>query len=199
MQAWTVGILLFDGVEVLDFAGPFEVFSVTTLNYGQPDQYQPFQVSTISETGEMVTATNGLKIVPDFSIANAPHFDLIVIPGGMGTRREVDNASLLNWIKERNEQVQWMTSVCTGAFLLAQIGLLDRKRATTHWLSIERMRAQYPEITVLEGVKFVDEDKVVTSAGISAGIHMAFHMVQRLLGKQAALHTAKAMEFDLEL
>ncbi len=147
----------------------------------------------------MVTATNGLKIVPDYSISHAPHFDLIVIPGGMGTRKEVGNEALLRWIGERNEQVSWMTSVCTGAFLLAQIGLLDGKSATTHWLSIDRLRAQYPEITVRDGVKFVDEDKIVTSAGISAGIHMAFHMVERLLGKQAALNTAKIMEFDLEL
>ncbi|MEK8131611.1 DJ-1/PfpI family protein [Paenibacillus filicis] len=198
MQIWKVGILLFDGVEVLDFAGPFEVFAVTTINRGKAEAYKPFEVSTISETGKLITATNGLKITPDYSLDNAPYFDLLVVPGGMGTRREINNPILLDWISKRNQEVKWMTSVCTGAFLLAKNGLLNDKRATTHWASIERLRNEYPSITVVEHVKFMDEGRIVTSAGISAGIHMAFHMVRRLLGTKAAEETARFMEFDID-
>ncbi|MBB6674011.1 DJ-1/PfpI family protein [Cohnella nanjingensis] len=197
MQTWKVGILLFDDVEVLDFAGPFEVFAVTTINRGQADAYQPFEVSTISETGKLITATNGLKVTPDYSLVTAPYFDLLVIPGGMGTRREIDNQVLLDWINKRHGEVKWMTSVCTGSFLLAKNGLLNNKRATTHWASIERMRNDFPKINVVEGMKFVDEDRIVTSAGISAGIHMAFHMIRRLLGTRVAEETARFMEYDI--
>lgn len=197
MQPWKVGILLFDEVEVLDFAGPYEVFAVTALNRGQADEYKPFDVTMISETGQLVTARNGLMVIPDYSLNTAPSYDLLVIPGGIGTRREVDNAALLTWIRNRYEEVQWMTSVCTGAFLLAKAGLLDGKRATTHWASHERLRNEYPEVTVVEGVKFVGEGRIVTSAGISAGIHMAFHMVKRLLGTMVAEETARFMEYDI--
>ncbi|ANY65694.1 AraC family transcriptional regulator [Paenibacillus sp. BIHB 4019] len=196
MENYKVGILLFNEVEVLDFAGPFEVFAVTTLNWGQEDAYHPFQVSTISENGALVTAKNGLKVTPDYSFADAPVFDVLVIPGGMGTRHEIHNKVLLAWIKQQSEQVKWMTSVCTGAFLLAEIGLLNGKRATTHWASIERMRTQFPQTTIVENVKYVDEGNVITSAGISAGIEMSLHMVGRILGPQAARNTARSMEYD---
>ncbi|MFC5406073.1 DJ-1/PfpI family protein [Cohnella soli] len=199
MKPWKVGILLFDDVEVLDFAGPFEVFSVTVLNRGQPDLFQPFEVQTISETGGLVVACNGLKVQPDYSFHSAPAFDLLVIPGGLGTRREIHNEHLIDWIRQRFEdvQLQWMTSVCTGALLLAKAGLLNGKRATTHWASLEWLRTDFPETTVVDGVKYVDEDRIVTSAGISAGIHMAFHMVERLLGTEVAEETARVMEYDI--
>lgn len=197
MQTWKVGILLFDDVEVLEFAGPFEVFAVTAINRGKENAYNPFEVSTVSETGNLITATNGLKVIPDYSLDTAPYFDLLVIPGGMGTRREIDNQVLLDWINKRNQEVKWMTSVCTGAFMLAKNGLLNGKRATTHWAGIETMRNDYPEVTVVENMKFVDEGEIVTSAGISAGIHMAFHIVRRLLGTETAEETARYMEFDI--
>ncbi|KMZ40834.1 MULTISPECIES: DJ-1/PfpI family protein [Bacillales] len=197
MQPWKIGILLFDDVEVLDFAGPFEVFSVTALNRGQADECKPFQVTTISESGHFITARNGLKVIPAYSIHTAPAYDLLVIPVGAGTRREIHNPVLLDWIRKHSEEVQWMTSVCTGALLLAEAGLLDGKRATTHWASLDSMRSEYPKVTVVEGVKFVDEDRIVTSGGISAGIHMAFHMVSRLLGTKVAAETAKFMEYDI--
>ncbi|WP_341279724.1 DJ-1/PfpI family protein [Paenibacillus sp. FSL H8-0537] len=197
MQTWKVGILLFEDVEVLDFAGPFEVFAVTALNRGQADEYKPFEVTTISESGHFITARNGLKVIPDYSLNNAPAYDLLVIPGGIGTRREIHNTILLDWIRKRYEEVQWMTSVCTGAFLLAKAGVLDDKSATTHWASLERLRNDYPKVTVVEGVKFVDEDRIVTSAGISAGIDMAFHMINRLLGTTVAERTARIMQYDI--
>ncbi|WP_199618199.1 DJ-1/PfpI family protein [Paenibacillus alkalitolerans] len=197
MQRWRVGILLFDDVEVLDFAGPFEVFAVTALNRGQADERKPFEVTTFSETGNPVTARNGLKVTPDYSLETAPLYDLLVIPGGLGIRRELENAELLDWILKSRDDVQWITSVCTGALLLAKAGLLDGKKATTHHASIEWMRTNFPEISVVEGVKFVDEERLITSGGISAGIHMAFHMVRRLLGTKVAEDTARFMEFDI--
>lgn len=199
MKRWKVGILLFDDVEVLDFAGPFEVFAVTTAKQDDGELYSPFEVTTISEDGQMITARNGLKVQPDYSFGTAPAYDLLVIPGGMGTRGLVHNKVVVAWIAERFAEVQWMTSVCTGAFLLAEADLLEGKRATTHWASIERMRDTYPTVIVEEDVKFVDEDRIVTSAGISAGINMAFHMVSRLLGKEVAMETARTMEYDIDL
>ncbi|NUU63700.1 DJ-1/PfpI family protein [Paenibacillus agri] len=194
----TVGIFLFDDVEVLDFAGPFEVFAVTVTQRSTPEAFAPFSVTTVSEQGGMVTARNGLKVTTDYSFSSAPSYDILVIPGGMGTRREVHNPNVISWIQEKFPEVELMTSVCTGSFLLAEAGILEDKAATTHWASIERMRETYPSVRVEENTKFVDAGKIVTSAGISAGIHMAFHVVQRLLGTDVAQNTAKHMEYDIQ-
>ncbi|KKB72746.1 MULTISPECIES: DJ-1/PfpI family protein [Bacillus] len=188
-----VGLLLFDEVEVLDFAGPFEVFSVTA---GSGEE-RPFEVKTISETGEAVTARNGLTVVPDFSIGNAPHFDILIVPGGPGARnREVYNERLTGWIKKEAGHTELLLSVCTGALLLAKTGLLNGKSATTHWASYDRLEQEFPEVNVVRGVKFVDEGNIVTSGGISAGINMSFHIIKRLLGEETARQTAKRMEYD---
>ncbi|MNI68372.1 Isonitrile hydratase [compost metagenome] len=173
------------------------MFAVTTINRLAPDEFLPFHVTTFSENGGLITARNGLKVITDYSFQMAPEYDILVIPGGMGTRREVHNKNVIQWIRERKEQVELMTSVCTGSFLLAEAGLLEGKSVTTHWGSINRMRETYPSIEVLENVKFVDAGDTISSAGISAGIHMAFHVVQRLLGKEVALETAKQMEYDI--
>ncbi len=128
-RQWRVGIFLFDDVEVLDFAGPFEVFSVTEIENGQ----QPFVVETVSEKGDLVIATNGLKVQPDYSFDNVPRFDILIILGGLGAReREMNNDNAINWITNQMKTVQLMTSVCTGALLLAKAGLLNGKMATTH-------------------------------------------------------------------
>ncbi len=195
-KQWRVGIFLFDDVEVLDFAGPFEVFSVTTLRNGS----KPFVVNTISEKGNLIYARNGLKVQPDFSFENMPPFDILVIPGGLGAReREIHNEKVIKWIKNEKENVQLMTSVCTGALLLAKAGLLNGKEATTHWASLERLKKEFPEVDVQYGVKFIDEGNIVTSGGISAGINMSFHIVERLLGTEVAKETAKRMEYDIAL
>lgn len=199
MEQKRVGIFLFDDVEVLDFAGPFEVFAVAAVRRGQTDAFIPFQVTTFSESGRMITARNGLKVIPDYSFDSTPKYDILVIPGGMGTRREIDNVRVIDWIREQMEQVQLMTSVCTGAFLLAKAGLLDGKEATTHWASIERMIKTFPAVTVLENVKFIDQGSIISSAGISAGINMSFHVIQRLLGTEIAKETARHMEYDIIL
>lgn len=193
-KQWRVGIFLFGDVEVLDFAGPFEVFSVTATEGGE----SPFTVQTISETGQLVHARNGLKVQPDYSFETMPEYDILVIPGGPGAREaEIHKAHVIDWIREQKTQVDLMTSVCTGALLLAKAGLLDGKKATTHWASIERLEKEFPQVHVQRNVKYVDEGNIITSGGISAGINMAFHIVSRLLGPETARRTAKRMEYDI--
>lgn len=193
-SAMTVGIVLFDDVEVLDFAGPFEVFAVAgNITEGG------FKVVTVAEradTNKPIIARNGLKIVPDYALADAPHLDLLVVPGGQGTRQEVSNPKLIGWIKRRAAEAQLTTSVCTGAFLLAETGILAGKTATTHWASVERMAQTYTMVHVRGDARFVDEGNIVTSAGVSAGIDMALYVVGRLKGAAIAAKTARHMEYD---
>ncbi|ASZ66619.1 DJ-1/PfpI family protein [Bacillus cereus] len=193
MNKWSIGIFLFNEVEVLDFAGPFEVFSVTEVN-----EEKPFTVYTVSENGEMITARNGLKVQPDYSIENLPPVDILIIPGGLGAREyEIKNEIVIKWIRQQMKEVKLMTSVCTGALLLAKAGLLEGLKATTHWASIEKFKNEFQNVEVIENVKFVDEGHIITSAGISAGINMAFHIVKNLLGVHVAEDTAKRMEYDI--
>ncbi|EOO27963.1 AraC family transcriptional regulator [Bacillus cereus BAG1X2-3] len=195
MNKWSVGIFLFNEVEVLDFAGPFEVFSVTEVN-----EEKTFTVYTVSENGEMITARNGLKVQPDYSIENLPPVDILIIPGGLGAREyEIKNEIVIKWIGQQMKEVKLMTSVCTGALLLAKAGLLAGLKATTHWASIEKFKNEFQNVEVIENVKFVDEGHIITSAGISAGINMAFHIVKNLLGVHVAEDTAKRMEYDISL
>lgn len=195
MNKWSVGIFLFNEVEVLDFAGPFEVFSVAEVN-GE----KTFTVYTVSENGEMITARNGLKVQPDYSIENLPPVDILIIPGGLGARKyEMKNEIVIKWIRQQMKEVKLMTSVCTGALLLAKAGLLEGLKATTHWASIEKFKNEFQNVEVIENVKFVDEGHIITSAGISAGINMAFHIVKNLLGVHVAEDTAKRMEYDISL
>ncbi|MDQ0300265.1 transcriptional regulator GlxA family with amidase domain [Salibacterium salarium] len=191
-----IGIYIFDDVEVLDFAGPYEVFSVA---FAQPDRQEEklFDVTTISESGEMVSASNGLQVMPDTSLEDAPECDVIIIPGGKGARaNEAYNEKLLAWIRARQVSTKIIASVCTGALVLANAGLLDGKKATTHWGSYERLAA-FSSVEVQRDVKFVDEGSVITSGGISAGINMSFHLIEKLEGTIAVSETAKWMEYDL--
>ncbi|MDA1836578.1 DJ-1/PfpI family protein [Bacillus cereus group sp. BY17LC] len=195
INKWSVGIFLFNEVEVLDFAGPFEVFSVT-----EADEEKTFTVYTVSQNGEMITARNGLKVKPDYSIEDLPPVDILLIPGGKGVREnEVKNDIIINWVRQQMKEVKLMTSVCTGALLLAKAGLLEGVKATTHWASIQTFKKDFPNVEVIENVKFVDEGHIITSAGISAGINMSFHIVKNLLGVEIAEETAKSMEYDIDL
>ncbi|HFK1563107.1 TPA: DJ-1/PfpI family protein [Bacillus paranthracis] len=195
MNKWSVGIFLFNEVEVLDFAGPFEVFSITKVH-----EEKPFTVYTVSQNGEMITARNGLKVKPDYSIEDLPPVDILIIPGGKGAREnEVKNDIVINWIRQQMKEVKLMTSVCTGALLLAKAGLLEGLKATTHWASIQTFKKDFPNVEVMENVKFVDEGHIITSAGISAGINMSFHIVKNLLGVGIAEETTKNMEYDIDL
>lgn len=194
---WNVGILLFNEVEVLDFAGPFEVFSIASYSNCQQ---KPFTVKTVAQTSDLISARNGLKVQPDFDFNNSPSFDILIIPGGYGAEEiEIHNEILKNWIKIRAEECDIIASVCTGSFLLAETGLLDGKRATTHWLDIDRLESEYTKIKVQRGVKYVDESNIITSGGISAGIDMSFYLLNRLVGKEIAIATAKRMEYDINL
>ncbi|HFK1399286.1 MULTISPECIES: DJ-1/PfpI family protein [Bacillus] len=195
MNKWSVGIFLFNEVEVLNFAGPFEVFSITKVH-----EEKPFTVYTVSQNGEMITARNGLKVKPDYSIEDLPPVDILIIPGGKGAREnEVKNDIIINWVRQQMKEVKLMTSVCTGALLLAKAGLLEGLKATTHWASIQTFKKDFPNVEVMENVKFVDEGHIITSAGISAGINMSFHIVKNLLGVEIAEETAKSMEYDIDL
>ncbi|ENH96055.1 transcriptional regulator [Gracilibacillus halophilus YIM-C55.5] len=197
MVTRTVGIFIFNEVEVLDFAGPFEVFSIATF----PDSdIKPFAVTTISQEGKTISTRNGLNVTPDYSFANHPELDIVILPGGYGAEKiEINNPKVIQWINKQKLEVELMTSVCTGALLLAKAGLLDGKRATTHWMDIERLEKEFPLVSVQRDVKFVDEGSIITSGGISAGINMSFHIISRLHGRSVAKETAKRMEYDIEV
>lgn len=187
-----VAILIFDEVEVLDFCGPFEVFSVA----GRRTGLEPFHVYTVAQTDRPVVARNHLSINPAHTLSNCLRPDILVIPGGYGTRREMHNAALISWIKQRAENVELLLSVCTGALLLAKAGLLEGLSATTHHGAIDLLREAAPNTAVLESERVVDNGKVILSAGISAGIDMSLYVVSRLLGEQQAEETAAYMEYD---
>jgi transcriptional regulator GlxA family with amidase domain len=190
-----VGIFVFNDVEVLDFAGPFEVFSLVTR-----DNEKLFEVIIISEKGELIQAGNGLRIQPDFSFNDKLIFDILIIPGGYGAEEvEIKNKVVIDWIKKQKDVVKILASVCTGAFLLAESGILDNKKATTHWMDILRLESKYPKIKVIKDTRFVDEDNIITSGGISSGINMSFHIIKKLFGLQIAKMTAKRMEYEIDI
>jgi transcriptional regulator GlxA family with amidase domain len=196
MERRRVGIVVFDDVEVLDFCGPFEVFSVTRLNAERRrEEPSPFAVLLVAQQAGVVTAAGGLRVVPDVTLDACPALDVLVVPGGWGTRREIHNPELLAWIAQRGRQVETLTSVCTGAMLLGHAGLLDGRRATTHWRSLDWMSESFPQVTVERALHVVEDGHVVTSAGISAGIDMALRVVARYHGEAIARATARQMEY----
>jgi transcriptional regulator GlxA family with amidase domain len=194
----TVGILIFDDVEVLDFAGPFEVFSRTRLEPGadsrRRDDSAPFDTFTVARSREPVTAIGGLTVIPRYSWAEAPPIDILVIPGGFGTRALLDDGPTLAWIRETAARSSQVTSVCTGALLLAKVGLLKGRRATTHWAGLDLLASLDPTILVQRDARVVS-DGIVTSAGVSAGIDMAFTIVDRICGRGVADETAHYIEY----
>ena len=198
MKKINVGIFIFDEVEVLDFAGPFEVFSRTRLLKGaesrRSDESAPFNPFTVSIDTKPLTATGGLKIIADYTFNNFPKIDILIIPGGFGTRTLLNNESLLKWIKAVSDKANITASVCTGSLLLAKAGLLEGKRATTHWGAIEALKSISKDIQVITERRVVN-DEIITSSGVSSGIDMAFMIVENLYGEQVASDTAKYIEF----
>lgn len=193
----TVGILIFPEVEVLDFCGPFEVFAITRSGDSLDDAERLFDVYTVAEEEKTVRCRGGLLVEPNYTIDNHPPLDILVVPGGAGADVIYDgNDRVLDWIAAQAGQIELTTSVCTGAKLLAKRGLLDGKRATTHWGSVESLQRRHPEVDVVGDARFVDADKVVTAAGVSAGIDMSLHVVGRLYGEKIAARTARIMEYD---
>jgi transcriptional regulator GlxA family with amidase domain len=190
-----VGILAFDEVEVLDLCGPFQVFSAARV-VGQHDEpARLFDVSVVGQRRTPVICRGGLQIIPSATIDRHPRFEVLVLPGGPGARRERHNARLLGWLQTQDSHVTILASVCTGVAFLAAAGLLARRRATTHWRWIEWMRVEYPGVGLVSGPRYVDEGHVVSSAGVSAGIDMSLHLVSRLHGRDAAEWTARRLEY----
>jgi len=187
-----VAILIFDEVEVLDFCGPFEVFSVT----GKRTGLDPFNVYTVAQTKGPVIARNNFSVNPSYTLSDCPEPNIILIPGGYGTRREMLNSVLIGWIRERAEKAELVLSVCTGALLLAKAGLLDGLSATTHHGAIELLKEVAPNTRVLESERVVDNGRIILSAGVSAGIDMSLYVVSKLLGEAQAEETARYMEYN---
>jgi transcriptional regulator GlxA family with amidase domain len=200
MTRLNAGILIFDDVEILDFAGPFEVLSRTRTDPGlesrRSDGSAPFHVFTIAERPGAVTATGGLQIVPRYDFSDAPPLDVLVVPGGFGTRPLLESGVVLTWIREAAGRAAHVCSVCTGSLLLAKAGLLDGRRATTHWGALDRLAQLDPGITVVHDLRVVD-DGILTSAGVAAGMDMAFHLVERICGRAVAEDTARYVEYPL--
>ncbi|WP_096190535.1 DJ-1/PfpI family protein [Evansella halocellulosilytica] len=206
MNQYHVGILLFDGVDALDFAGPYEVFNLTTfssddvkklfMNQLMPEQ-KPFIVSTVSEDGKTIEVHNGLKVEPDYSFHDAPSFDVVVIPGGPYEMIKAvsNNQTIISWIQDQKEE-SLVASVCTGALFLAKAGLLKGKKATTNRAALDLLERTYPDVQVIREVKYVDEGNVITAAGISSGMNMSLHIVKKLLNREAAERTAYTIEFE---
>jgi transcriptional regulator GlxA family with amidase domain len=192
-----VGIYIFDEIEVLDLGGPFEVFSTASRMKARlsPGSDKPFEVFTIADTIRSVRARGGLKIQPDFDLTKHPGIDVLVIPGGVVTA-ELKRDAVIQWIARMSAEASLTASVCTGAFLLAQAGLLRGKTITTHWEDIDEFRALFPDIPVRGDQRWVDSGQLITSAGISAGLDMSLHVVERLEGEQLAVRTARQMDYD---
>ena len=186
-----VAILIFDDVEVLDFCGPFEIFSVT----GRTSPSPPFHVYTVAERAAPIAARNQLTVVPRHTLANCPNPDILVVPGGQGTRRELNNQPLLAWITDVSRAAELTLSVCTGALLLAKAGLLDGLTATTHHAAIEELRAVAPHTRIEPGRRYVDNGRVILSAGVAAGMDMSLAVIARLIGQTAAEETARYIEY----
>ena len=193
----TVGIYIFDEIEVLDLGGPFEVFSTASrmkarLSSGAA---KPFEVFTIADTIRLVRARGGLMVQPNFDITNHPAIYFFVIPGGVVTA-ELKRDAIIEWIARTATKASLTASVCTGAFLLAKAGLLRGKTITTHWEDIDDFHAMFPDIPVQGDQRRVDGGTVVTSAGISAGLDMSLHLVERLESEELAVRTARQMDYD---
>lgn len=193
----SIGIFLFPEIEVLDFAGPYEVFTTASRVSGrQSAGTEPlFRVFSVSAAGGPVQARAGLRIVPDFTCSDHPRIDLLVVPGGVVTG-EMEKSEVCRWIRETAATSIITASVCTGVFLLARAGVVTTHRVTTHWEDSADLAALFPSLHVIEDARWVDEGRIVTSGGISAGIDMSLHLVERLAGRDLAVATARQMEYD---
>lgn len=207
MKKRKVGILLFDYVDVLDFTGPAEVLSLTannkaeqifTLYKKQLLPTRPFEVFTLTETGKSITTHTEIEVVPDFSIDNSPKLDILIIPGGplRAVQTMAKNKRIIDWII-KHKNIEYICSVCTGAYILGATGLLNGKKATTHHLALKLLQKKYPEIQVLSERKVIHDGNIITSGGVSSGINMALYIVKQILGESIAERTAKTIEFTV--
>ena len=182
----TLGVVLFEGFELLDVFGPLEMFGLAADH---------FEIRLISETGGVVASRQGPKSVCDDSFQSAPAIDVLLVPGGIGTRREVNNPVLLDWLNERSKQAELVASVCTGSALLAKAGVLDGLRATSNKLAFAWASAQSEKVQWQQQARWVEDGKVFSSSGVSAGIDMALAVIAQLVGEQAAEDAANFAEY----
>ena len=198
MEKFNVGILLFDDVEVLDFSGPFEVLSRTRTIPGaesrRTEDSAPFRVFTVAKTKQKIRAIGDLIVEPRYSFADAPRIDILVVPGGWGSRTAMQDAEVLTWVKNVAASARYTSSVCTGALILARAGLLAGRRATTHWAAYDLLASLDGGVNVVRDARVV-KDGVFTSAGVSAGIDMAFALVEEICGRPVADETAHYIEY----
>ena len=187
----TIALLVFDDVEVLDFAGPFEVFSVADERH----EHKLFDITVVAKANKPVTARNGLSVNPHQTINDVSQVDMLIVPGGLGTRPLIHDAEIIDWIRSVSESAEHVMSVCSGALLLAKAGLLHGLKATTHQGAMKLLTELAPDTEVIPDIRFTDNGKVLTSAGISAGIDMSLHMVEKLHGSAVADATATYMEY----
>ncbi len=192
-MARIVLLMLFDDVDTLDFSGPLEVFSITGQRATGP---VPFSVTTVAERQlPPVTTRSGLRITPYYTYANAPQADILIVPGGLGARHERHNPVTINFIRRQAHGAELVFSVCTGALLLGAAGLLDGLRATTHHRALDELAETAPACSIVRDVRYVDNGKIITSAGITAGIDTALYVVNRLTNQDTALETARHLEY----
>jgi len=195
-MAISIGILVFDGAEELDFAGPWEVFTMAnevSKHLGRPAVHE---VKLIAERDGPVTCAKGMRVLPDLTTAHCSQLDILLVPGGQGTRREVQNPALLGWIATIARSATWVTSVCTGSLLLTAAGPGKGKRVTTHWSFVETLRARGEAAEVLDNFRYVRDGNIVTAAGVSAGIDMALWLTGQLHSPQFARAVQRGMEYD---
>jgi transcriptional regulator GlxA family with amidase domain len=192
-----VGIYVYPEVEVLDFAGPFEVFSTASRVARRlaPAEPPPFAVTLVAAQAGPVVGHGGFTVVPDATIADHPPLDVLLIPGGVH-ETELERAEVIAWIARQASLARLTASVCTGAFLLARAGLLDGLEVTTHWEDVADLRRGFPALRVREGVRWIEHPRVATSAGISAGLDMSLGLVARLAGAELAERTARQMDYE---
>jgi len=185
----TTGILLFDDAEELDFVGPWEVLTAAAQVTGEG------RTVTVAEREGAVRCAKGLRVLADCSFANAPALDVLLVPGGIGTRREVSNPVLIDWLRKAGAHASWVTSVCTGSLLLHEAGFARGRRVTTHWAFVPELRKR-PEVTVLDGPRYVRDGTLVTSAGVSAGIDMALWLVGQIHSPEVARKVQRYIQYD---
>ena len=185
----SIGIVLYPDSEELDWVGPFEVFGMAAMG-------RDVEVVTIAETTEPIRGAKGLRVLPDHSFETAPTLDVVLVPGGQGSRAQMRNPVLLDWLRDVAPGCSWVTSVCTGSAILHEAGLTKGRRITTHWGYIETLRERAEDSTVLERVRYVRDGKLLTSAGVSAGIDMSLWLVGQLFGAEHARATQRWMEYD---
>ena len=191
-----VAILAFDDVETLDLAGPYEVFTTATRMQQRAEPSAPplFEIACVARTTTPVRMRAGLSILPSFTFAEAPPPDVLIVPGGV-VDAAMECVETIGWIASASREAELVASVCTGAFLLAEAQVVEAGPVTTHWEDIADLRQRFPKLDVQDGVRWIDRGRIVTSAGITAGIDMSLHLVSRLAGEALALRTARQMDF----